>query len=83
MGKDYKPIIFYAKHPKLACPPGSLAGVCSNIRKGKAALLACHVEYVKQYHSSYSNCFRFDPWLMHETTSVYDVTKELRDPVLK
>lgn len=26
---------------------------------------------------------RFDPWLMHETTSVYDVTKELRDPVLK
>ena len=44
VGKDYKPVIFYAKHPKLSCPPGSLAGVCSDIRQGKAILLAAHVE---------------------------------------
>ena len=46
VGKDYTPVIFYAKHPRLSCPPGSLAGVCSNIRKGKAILLAAHVEQV-------------------------------------
>ena len=43
-GKDYRPICFYAKHPRLNCPPGSIAGVSSTIRKGKAILLGCHVE---------------------------------------
>ena len=29
LGKDYRPICFYAKHPRLNCPPGSIAGVSS------------------------------------------------------
>lgn len=79
VGKDYKPVIFYAKHPKLSCPPGSLAGVCSNIRKGKAVLLAAHVEWIWDTLVMY----RFDPWLMKTTTNVDDITTQLRDPVLK
>lgn len=61
--------MFYAKHPRLSCPPGSLAGVSSPIRRGKAILLAAHVE--------------FDPWLMKPTDSVDDIALQLRDPVLK
>ena len=61
--------MFYAKHPRLVCPPGSLAGVSSPIRRGKAILLAAHVE--------------FDPWLMKLPDSLDSIPLQLRDAAMK